>query len=125
MRLASSGKSCQTTYKVLERFRHYCFVEVHPLSGRLHQIRVHMASLGCPVVGDRFYGSGDMILLSHIKKKYKPSRDGEKPLMGRLALHAFRMTVQHPTGGHPVAMEAPLHKDFELSLKNLRRYAGR
>ena len=125
MRLANGGgKKAVTDYTVLERWRGLVLIQAQPLTGRTHQIRVHLAGLGCPIVADRYYGKGRGVFLSDIKKRYKQKAEPEKPLMGRLALHAHRLTLLHPVTGEKLAIEAPLPKDFELTIKYLRRFAG-
>jgi 23S rRNA pseudouridine1911/1915/1917 synthase len=100
-----SGRASETYYVVRERFRRHTFVEVHPRTGRTHQIRVHMAALGHPVVADRLYGRTDRVL---------------RPVIGRQALHAFRLEIRHPHTGEEMAFEAPLPEDMERLLAFLR-----
>jgi 23S rRNA pseudouridine1911/1915/1917 synthase len=124
------GKDCATEFRTLERFgggragAGFAFVECHPLTGRTHQIRVHLAAAGAPIVNDRFYGNPDItLLLSHFKRGYK-GRDDEKPLLARLALHASELTVTHPLTREPVTLTAPLPHEFEIALKYLRKFAA-
>lgn len=117
----SNGKNAVSIIHVLERFSTHSFVEVEILTGRHHQIRVHLQSLGCPLVGDRLYG-GQPLLLSRLKPKYKMKEEGERPLVGRPALHAARLVLMHPVTGAELALEAPLPKDMTVGLKYLRRY---
>ena len=77
----------------------------------------------CPIVGDKLYGGAAGLYLSQLKQDYKRGRDPERPLMGRLALHAQRLSLRHPVTGEALAVEAPLPHDFEISLKYLRRFA--
>lgn len=83
-----------TAYKVLERFSDHALVELHPLTGRTHQIRVHLSYLGCPIVGDDLYGT-------------------ESPLISRHALHATRVELKHPSTGEPLAFESPMPEDMK------------
>lgn len=130
MRVASHGKPAETQFEVVERWsrgaqgrRTYALLKCVPLTGRTHQIRVHLAYLGCPIVADTFYGDGGGLLLSELKKKYKQKKDEpERPLVGRLALHAERLTLRHPVSGDPLTIVAPLPKDFEIALKYLRKF---
>ena len=92
-----------------------------PLTGRTHQIRVHLSQTGFPLVVDPMYGRRDAFLLSSIKPGYKqkPGRP-ERPLIGRLTLHASRIDVPSPHG-EPTSVDAPLPKDFERALKQLEK----
>jgi 23S rRNA pseudouridine1911/1915/1917 synthase len=120
------GKAAVTEYRVLERVAGNTLLECRPLTGRLHQIRVHLAALGHPLTVDPLYGGGTAVLLSHLKAGYRPDRrHGERPLIERLTLHAARVTVKHPTSGELLTVEAPLPKDLRATLSQLRRHAGR
>lgn len=135
------GKECVTEFRTLERFRGstrppprggaagiataagFAFLECRPLTGRTHQLRVHLAAAGAPILNDPFYGNPDITLrLSDLKRGYK-GRDEEKPLIGRLALHASELTLKHPTTREPVTLRAPLPHEFEIALKYLRKFA--
>jgi len=137
------GKECVTQFHTLERFRGssrpplrkggagsvaaaagYAFVECRPLTGRTHQLRVHLAAAGAPILNDPFYGNPDIALrLSDLKRGYK-GREEEKPLIGRLALHASELTLKHPTTREPFTLRAPLPHEFEVALKYLRKFAA-
>ena len=82
------GKDASTRYEVIERFGGYAFVRAVPREGYQHQVRVHLASAGMPVVADQHYGDGRPLFLSAFKRKYTPGSHRESPLIGRLALHA-------------------------------------
>jgi 23S rRNA pseudouridine1911/1915/1917 synthase len=139
------GKECTTEFRTLERFRGstrpparrgagegvaggafaagFAFVECRPLTGRTHQLRVHLAAAGAPILNDPFYGTPDIGLrLSDFKRGYK-GRDDEKPLIGRLALHASELTLKHPVTREPLTLAAPLPHEFEVALKYLRKFA--
>ncbi len=116
------GKDSVTVVKTLERFGSFALVECQPLTGRTHQIRVHLAAIGAPVLNDRFYGDPEIkLLLSTLKRHYK-GRDEEKPLLARLALHASELTLTHPLTREPVTMNAPTPHEFEIALKYLRKF---
>jgi RluA family pseudouridine synthase len=118
------GKKSVTDCRVLERFRHHTLVECLPRTGRTHHIRVHLRSVGFPLVADTLYG-GKPLLLSRLKPGYRPKPDEpEKPLMGRVALHAAELSVSHPVSGVLVTITAPTPKDLLVSLKYLRRFSG-
>ncbi|MCF8721318.1 RluA family pseudouridine synthase [Nitrospina gracilis] len=97
MALNEGGREAQTYYAVEKQFREYALVRVEPKTGRTHQIRVHLASIGCPILGDRLYG--------HL-------RGASVPRLERQALHAYRLEVTHPESGERVQWEAPLPEDL-------------
>ena len=98
-------------------------MQSEPHTGRTHQIRVHLAHAGFPIVADVLYGDGRGLFLSQIKRGYKQGRDPERPLIGRLALHARSLALRHPVPGAELRIESPLPHDFEVALKYLRRFA--
>jgi 23S rRNA pseudouridine1911/1915/1917 synthase len=123
MVVSKSGKPSQTKYQVIEEFRGYTYVECEILTGRTHQIRVHMASQGHPLAVDPMYGGAEDLKLSQFKKKYKHTGDeDEKPIMGRLTLHAGKVSFLHPVTDELVTFFAPLPKDFEALLTQLRKW---
>jgi len=124
---ANKGKPAFTRFAVLERLlvkvRGYTLVEARPETGRTHQIRVHALTLGFPVAADGLYGDGKPILLSTFKRGYRPNMNEpeERPLMGRVALHALRLKLAHPRTGETLEFEAPYAKDFQATLSQLRK----
>lgn len=124
MKLVRSGKAALTFYSTKELYRGWSLVQLRPHTGRTHQLRVHMQALGCPIVGDPWYGDGQPLLLSEFKRGYKAGRQPERPLLARLALHAQRVTLRHPLTRQPLVVEAPLPREFDLAIKQLRRWAS-
>ena len=116
------GKRSITRFTVLERFDGFSLVEANPLTGRTHQVRVHLAAYGYPLALDPLYGSTEPIFLSRIKRDYKSKGAAERPLIDRLPLHALRLACVDPTEQKPLVIEAPLPKDFSRMLKLLRKY---
>ncbi len=118
-----SGKVSVTDYRVVERFRGFTLIEARPKSGRLHQVRIHLAFLGHPLAIDEHYGGSQSIYLSSIKRGYRPKADqDERPLMRRLTLHASEITFPHPFTGAVTSATAPFPKDFRSVLNHLRKW---
>jgi 23S rRNA pseudouridine955/2504/2580 synthase/23S rRNA pseudouridine1911/1915/1917 synthase len=119
------GKAALTDYEVVDELTAYSLVRFRIHTGRTHQIRVHMQSLGHPICCDELYGDARPIFLSSIKRNYKLSRDAEheRPLLARLALHAniLRFT---DAAGTPHTFEAPLPKDMRALLQQLHKWKG-
>lgn len=101
----TNGKSAVTHYKVLENFSNYALIECRLETGRTHQIRVHMASIGHPILGD--------VLYCNIKNPFQPAPRGQ-------ALHAGILGFIHPTTGEYMEFSAPLPEYFEVLLTKLR-----
>lgn len=117
------GKPSLTEFKVMEQFEGFALLSIFPRTGRTHQIRVHMKAIGHPLSVDPIYGRRNALYLSELKKGYKSKDDvRESPLISRLTLHAFRLTLDLPSGDKRVTIEAPVPKDLNILLKSLRRY---
>lgn len=111
-------RSARTAVRVQRAFGRHALLELHPATGRGHQLRVHLQSAGHPIVGDYDYG-GEMLLLSALKAGYK-RRVGviERPLAPRLFLHAAALRF-HDLDGAEVHVEAPLPDDLAPALRQL------
>jgi 23S rRNA pseudouridine1911/1915/1917 synthase len=96
------GKPARTSYKVLETFTNFSLLELRPETGRMHQIRVHLAWLGHPVAGDTIYG-----------------RRKKNHLFSRPFLHASQLSLHHPLTNHPLTFAALLPHDLQTILENL------
>jgi 23S rRNA pseudouridine1911/1915/1917 synthase len=107
-------------YEVIERFRGFTFVRIQPRTGRTHQIRVHLASVGCPVLADKVYGGRDCFHLSDLVPGLDPAAD--ELLLPRQALHAHRLRLRHPRRNQILELEAPLPPEFQKTLSALRRH---
>jgi 23S rRNA pseudouridine1911/1915/1917 synthase len=114
------SKDACSYYEVIERFRGFTYVRVQPRTGRTHQIRVHLASVGCPVLADKVYSGRDRLSLSDLAAGLDPAQDG--PLLTRQALHAHRLRFRHPRTGQVLEIEAPLPEEFRRTLEALRRH---
>ena len=118
VKLSSKGKDAQTTFSTLSIFTSHTLMECRPVTGRMHQIRIHLASLGAPITGDELYG-GKPFLISSIKRGFRVKKDTEEqPLMKRMALHAFSLEFSG-LDGQTITAQAPYSKDFTALLKQL------
>ncbi|MCX6993036.1 MAG: pseudouridine synthase [Kiritimatiellaeota bacterium] len=126
MRLAAAYRrgACKTRVHTIEAFRVHSLLEAWPSGDKTHQVRVHLAHVGCPVVADAFYGNGSGLYLSEIKSDYKfKPNEPERPLIGRVALHAESLTFTHPVTQAEITITAPWPKDFSIAIKYLKRFA--
>lgn len=101
-RLSGAGKPAATAYRVIEQAPHASLVECRALTGRLHQVRVHLTAIGCPILGDEFYAP-----------------EGVARLAPRLALHAHRVSFVHPVTGETIDVRSPWPDDLRGILKKL------
>lgn len=116
------GKPSLTRYRAIEHLGGQTLLECLPLTGRLHQIRVHLAAIGHPLLVDSRYGGGRRFMLSSHKPGYRPNRrEKERPLISRLTLHAIRLSFDHPSGAGRVTFEAVPPKDLRATIAQLRR----
>lgn len=98
--VSETGKPCETNYQTLTTDGKLSLVGLRPGTGRTHQIRVHMAHIGCPLVGDDLYG-------------------GHTELIDRQALHACRVTIPNLVTGETICVEAPIPADMQRLIQNL------
>lgn len=119
----TQGKPSVTLVSTLDIYKQHSLVACMPFTGRMHQIRVHLSSIGVPICGDHKYLGKD-IYLSHIKRKYRIGKGKEEhPLMRRMALHAAGISFRDDQEDH-VQLTAPYPKDFEVLLKQLEKNRG-
>lgn len=117
----AEGKRAETYFNSLKYFKHYTLVECKPITGRMHQIRIHLATQRAAICGDHMY-KGKPVFLSAIKKGYRLSKDGEElPIMKRFALHAKHIVFKG-LDGQDISVEAPYPKDFTTLLKLLNKF---
>jgi len=117
-----NGKQATTIFTTLQNFSGYTLVSCQPITGRMHQIRVHATTLQAPIVGDTQYG-GHLLYLSTLKQHYRLKRHAEEqPLLPRLALHAHYLEFIS-LQGKKIAVQALYPKDFTTLVKQLTRYA--
>jgi 23S rRNA pseudouridine1911/1915/1917 synthase len=117
------GKWSVTHYKVLERMGYVTLIECRLETGRTHQIRAHMKSIGHPLFNDAAYG-GDRIRKGTVFAKYKQFVDNCFALLARQALHARTLGFIHPTTKEKIQFEVPIPEDFRLVLEKWRSYAS-
>lgn len=118
-----NGIAASTEYIVIERFKRYALLGIHPQTERTHQIRLHLSAMKFPLLADPLYGEGQGFYLSSVKKNYK-EKEMEKPLLARTALHAAVLSFIHPTTHEPMEWKAPLPKDMDSVLKYLRKFCA-
>jgi RluA family pseudouridine synthase len=116
------GKPSLTRFEIARAFDGYTLVRARPVTGRTHQIRVHLSHLGFPILCDELYGAAPEVLLSDLKLGYrKPRGFEERPLLTRLALHCESLSFNDPATGTTVEVAAPLPPDLAALLKQLER----
>ena len=115
----SEGKRAETYFNSLKFIKHYTLIEAKPVTGRMHQIRIHLATQRASITGDSMYG-GNPVFLSKIKRGYRLTDEEEQPIMKRFALHA-RQVAFTMLSGEEQTFEAPYPKDFAVLLKLLEK----
>lgn len=119
MIIHKKGKSAQTNWELIKAYKYHAHLRLKPITGRTHQIRVHLAHIGHAILSDPIYGDGKALFLSSFKHKYKPNRKGaERPLLSRTALHAAKITFKS-MDGKLVTVECEPPKDMRASLNQL------
>ena len=122
MCIHAKGKPSQTYVAAEQRFQGFTLVRCRPVTGRTHQIRVHLAFAGFPLMVDRFYGRRDTLMLSEIKRGYRAKKgSSERPLIDRLTLHAERIQWNDPGGAGLRSVQSPLPTDLTRTLKQLAK----
>ena len=132
---ARQARAARTEFRVLQRMQGFTLVEAVPRTGRLHQIRVHFAAAGYPVLGDEYYGQGGLLkqpcpnsshpeTAAHIPRITTETaariwRSGEPPTLFRHALHADRLGFVHPVTGERLQFTAPLPADMQSVVDRL------
>ena len=115
------GKAAETIFNSIKFYKHYTLIECQPITGRMHQIRIHLASQRAAIAGDDMYG-GQPVLLSGIKRGYRSGKDQEElPIMKRFALHAKEVTFKINEEDE-ITVSAPYSKDFATLLKLLDKF---
>jgi 23S rRNA pseudouridine1911/1915/1917 synthase len=115
----ASGRSALTAVLVVDTYGHFDYIRVNTHTGRTHQIRVHMAHVGNPLLGDAVYGGRKPVPVTQAKVRAMCER--LLKLMPRHALHASRLSFVHPVSGRRLAFTAALPADMRLALETLHR----
>lgn len=114
------GKEAETYFTTLENYKSNSLVECRPITGRMHQIRIHLATLKAPIINDEMYG-GKQLFLSQLKKKFNLSREEEeRPIIQRFALHAYALSFNNFS--EQITVKADYPKDMQVLYKQLRKY---
>lgn len=124
MMIAIRGKEARTRYRHHTDCGPHSLLEVDLLTGRTHQIRIHLQHLGFPLLVDPFYGKRDALYLSHLKKRRYNLKRGteERPLLDRVPLHAHRLGFDHPAKlDRRISLESPLPKDIRATVRQLQK----
>ncbi|MDR3300969.1 MAG: RluA family pseudouridine synthase [Spirochaetaceae bacterium] len=120
------GKQTLTRFKYLCGTSAISVLAVFPMTGRQHQIRVHLAKMGHPIVCDALYGTANPLYLSKIKRSWRGDRLEEKPLITRLALHSETLGIHdyftelQENSTKDLVLSAPLHKDMSALINQIR-----
>ena len=119
------GKKSLTAFRLLGGAGNYSILEALPETGRTHQIRVHLAALGHPVVCDELYGKAKPVLLSSFKRGWRGEPLDEKPLLSRLGLHATELFIPGYQGSEQgLALKAPLPRDMAALIRQMEKTAN-
>lgn len=118
------GKPSITDYKIIKSYGRFSLLHVRILTGRMHQVRVHLQYLGHPLIVDALYGNRSAFYLSELKqKKYNLTKyEEEQPLLGRQPLHAHKLLFTHPITEQPIEITCPLPKDMSAILNQMDKW---
>jgi 23S rRNA pseudouridine955/2504/2580 synthase len=118
VKISRDGKSAQTSFTTLATYKNHSLIECRPVTGRMHQIRIHLRLLKAPIAGDEVYG-GKPFFVSSVKRAFNQKKESEeKPLITRMALHAFSLEFAL-LDGNELKTEAPYPKDFKALVHQL------
>ncbi|KPQ17312.1 MAG: 23S rRNA pseudouridine955/2504/2580 synthase RluC [Algoriphagus marincola HL-49] len=119
-KVGKEGKPAQTVFHTIKTYRAHSLIECRPITGRLHQIRIHLAYLQSPICGDELYG-GRPLYLSSLKRRFNLKKETEElPIMQRVSLHAFSIGFEG-LDGKEIIVNAPYPKDFQVLVNQLEK----
>lgn len=120
---SARGKQSLTKVKVLDRYDRATMLECDLVTGRSHQIRVHLSTLGFPLYVDVDYGGYESFKISDFKKRFNLKKNTEeRPILDRLTMHAYSMKFIHPRTNNEVYIKADYHRDFAAMVQLLGKY---
>ncbi len=119
-----TSRQASTFYETAARLGRFGLVHLTPATGRTHQLRVHMASIGYPVLCDRLYSGRSQVTIEELRGERQPLTSSQPPLLTRQALHAHRLEIEHPGTGQRMEFEAPVPDDMQSVLDVLRAHHG-
>ncbi|MFN7703888.1 MAG: pseudouridine synthase, partial [Chryseotalea sp.] len=120
VKISNQGKEAQTYFTSIKSYKQHTLLDCRPVTGRMHQIRIHLATLGASIAGDDQYG-GKLVYLSQIKRGFNLKKfTEEQPLMKRMALHAYSLEFKLMNGESRV-FTAPYPKDFQALVRQLEQ----
>ena len=117
--VVGAGLPAVTKFRVVRRLPGHALCEAHPLTGRQHQIRVHFASIGHPIAGDKLYGAGEALFMRACEEPLTAELLACFDGLARHALHAHRLRFLHPVTKQPVTVESPLPADLVAYIDRL------
>ncbi len=121
---SAKGKASLTKVQVIERYRNATFIECELITGRHHQIRVHLQTIGYPLLVDDLYGHSKSFNLSSIKRSYNLKKGTkESPIISRLTMHSFYLEFIHPITQQVIKISADYPKDFAALIQLLQKYS--
>lgn len=109
----TTTRDAETFFEVQQRFGQFAALRITPRTGRTHQIRVHLAHIGCPILCDRLYSGRSRITRGELGER---SERRDEIVLDRLALHAQRLEINHPQSAQRLSLEAPLPDDIQQAL---------
>jgi 23S rRNA pseudouridine955/2504/2580 synthase/23S rRNA pseudouridine1911/1915/1917 synthase len=123
---SAKGKPSLTKVTVIEKYRNSTFLECELITGRHHQIRVHLQTIGYPLLIDDLYGNKMEFFVSSIKRKFNLKKGTEEtPLISRLTMHAKYLQFHHPKTSQLIELQADYPKDFSSLIRVLKKYSSK